>query len=142
MERVVGGALWATTCLPSACSWLLLPLSSHPHPQVQSPAPWDLSGLSLLFLGPQDSFFIAEEPGSSLASSLLGPVTSRKLLSPLRISLRWDAVWYVLLLLLFWLVPWIGLGVPSGVSSNQLGSRWACCVGVLMSWPLVGEAWG
>ena len=52
-------------------------------------------------------------------------MTSRKLFSTLSISLHWDAVWYVLLLLLLWLVPWMGLDVPSGVSSDQLGSRYA-----------------
>lgn len=83
--------------------------------------------------GPRDSVFTAEEPGSTPASSLLGPVTSRKPLSPLSVSLHWDAVWYVLLLLLWWLVPWIGLDVPSGVSSDQLGSRCA----LVCWWPRV-----
>ena len=59
------------------------------------------------------------------------PSDSRKVFSPLSVSLHWDAVWDVLLLLL-WLVSWIGLGVPRRVSSNQVGPL--CLGSVPMCW--------
>lgn len=88
---------------------------------------------------------MTEESGSNPAPSLHGPVTSRKVFNPLSISLHWDAVWYVFLLLLLWLVSWIGLGVSSRVSSDQVGQHCAWgrspCVGSLVSWPLMGKVW-